>query len=281
MENPLLEFMVKYWTEEEVKWYNEMLDTIGGIYPDWLDNYDTYFDSLDGNRDIQDMSMDIHSMIRNQLTELLLNMGFIVSDEYDIDNIVLFKIYRELLEIDKNEQTDYILSILEEDNNPEDIFYEVLTTVGGLDVDESLYHQHIQKVSPFTVKKFIHFLKEKTFSEDVPVPTEYDNIKASERFKAFMEKLNDSNFYVVDLIRNGMKLGLSFRHYMDLYWSDISQLDNREITYNLYLLGVSSIDGLGNEALVVHRNISNYIPDPYQQDIICRAISELHLKLGQ
>ena len=47
MENSILDFMLHYWTDEEVKWYSEIFDLISSVKEDYLDNIAIYLLSVE------------------------------------------------------------------------------------------------------------------------------------------------------------------------------------------------------------------------------------------
>lgn len=279
MENPILDFMHTYWSDYEVNYYKEILDTIASAHEDWPDNLDLYFNSLSGNEDIEDISTDIRNMVLGMLKEMFGEIGVILNEDYPLNNIYLFDIYKELIEIENTEQIEFALSVLESEDNTETLFYELLTTVGGLTIDESLFMSHIAKISIYTKQKLINKLEVNKALLPVEVP-EVDIMGMVEKIKTFTRKINDDEFLVIRLIKEGVNLGLEFQNYMALYGSEILELDLKEMTYNLYLLGLISKDATDSVAETIESNIANYLFDYSDQDKVIRAIREIQIKLG-
>lgn len=279
MDNSILDFMLHYWTEEEVKWYSEIFDLISSVNQDYTDNISIYLLSVE-DKEINDITLDIKLMTNGILIELLKNIGVIVKEDIDTNsNILLYTIYKELINIENNEQIDTMISILESGDEAKDIVYELLTTVGGLYIDESDYHSVISKVLDFTISKLLKYLSSKKLSMVETNKTEFDTIRATKKIRNFIKILNDDNFHVINLVRQGYSLGLNLKTYLNLIWEDISQLDLKELIYNLYLLTIISND-VDNPVKSVENILGNYIVDDHLRDLTIRKLSELQLKIG-
>ncbi len=277
MANLILNFIDDYWTPEEAKEYKEAIDFIDGIHEDWTDNLEILIRGSNDDVDINELTLRIKDFIRNQFDELLGEIGFISSESFVHDPITLYRIYSEAIEIENNEQVDFSLSILEADRDNVITFYELLNTVGGLTIDESEFGQTIEKISKFTRERLINTLRGKKQVE-VQEQHEFDVIGASQRIKEFMSVVRDDSFYAIQLIRDGVNLGMKLKSYLSLYGKEVFEMDLKEMAYNLYLFGLMSSDGVNDTVKAIESHLDNYIFDSQSHDIIMRAVQEIQIK---
>ena len=277
MANLILNFIDDYWTMEEAKEYKEAIDFIDGIHEDWTDNLEILIRGSNDDVTVNELTLRIKDFIRNQFIELLGEIGFICSEDFVHDPITLYRIYSEAIDIENNEQTEFSLSILEADKDNVITFYELLSVVGGLLIDESEFNQTIEKISNFTRERLINTLRGKELVK-IEEKHEFDLIRASKNIKEFTKSVNDDSFYAIQLIRNGVDLGIGFRNYLSLYGKEVFEMDLKEMAYNLYLFALMSNDGTDNPVLAVESHLNNYIFDPNSYDIIVRAVQDIQIK---
>lgn len=277
MNNLMLNFMIDNWSPEEVSLYTEIMETITAVKEDYADNIDVYLMSISDDVPVDTISEEIKLMVQNMLIDLLMNIGVLVTEDYPVDNEVLYRIYYEMITIEASEQTEFSLSILESDKDTVTLFYELLTVVGSLTVNEQDFNTHILKILPQTKDKLINYLRSKKLTEESPD----SNVNAQEisiKVKDFIKKINDDNFLVIDLIRKGMNLGMSFHSYINLYKEELFDLDLKEQCYNLYLFALISEEGKDSPAQLIEDCIHNYVFDLGDVDKIIRAIREVQIK---
>ena len=269
--------MIDNWSPEEVSLYTEIMETITGIKEDYADNIDVYLMSISDVVTTDTISEEIRLMVQNMLIDLLLNIGVLVTEDYPIDNEVLYSIYYEMITIEASEQTEFSLSILESDKDTITLFYELLTVVGSLTVSEQDFNTHILKILPQTKDKLINYLRGKKLTEEVP-DSDTSVQEIAIKVKDFIKKINDDKFLVIDLIRKGMKLGMSFHSYVNLYKEELFELDLKEQCYNLYLFALISEEGKDSPAQLIEDCIHNYVFDMGDVDRIIRAVREVQIK---
>ena len=277
MANLILNFIDDYWTMEEAKEYKEAIDFIDGIHEDWTDNLEIIIRGSNDDVTVNEITLRIKDFIRNQFTELLGEIGFICTEDFVHDPITLYRIYSEAISIENNEQIEFSLSILEADKDNVITFYELLSTVGGLLIDESEFNQTIEKISNFTRERLVNTLRGKELVK-IEEKQEFDLIRASNNIKEFTKAVNDDSFYAIQLIRNGVDLGIDFRNYLSIYGKEVFEMDLKEMAYNLYLFALMSNDGTDNPVLAVESHLNNYIFDPNSYDIIVRAVQDIQIK---
>lgn len=277
MANLILNFIDDYWTMEEAKEYKEAIDFIDGIHEDWTDNLETIIRGSNDDVTVNEITLRIKDFIRNQFTELLGEIGFICSEDFVHDPITLYRIYSEAISIENNEQIEFSLSILEADKDNVITFYELLSTVGGLLIDESEFNQTIEKISNFTRERLVNTLRGKELVK-IEEKQEFDLIRASKNIKEFTKAVNDDSFYAIQLIRSGVDLGIDFKNYLSIYGKEVFEMDLKEMAYNLYLFALMSNDGTDNPVLAVESHLNNYIFDPNSYDVILRAVQDIQIK---
>lgn len=277
MANLILNFIDDYWTMEEAKEYKEAIDFIDGIHEDWTDNLEILIRGSNDDVTVNELTLRIKDFIRNQFIELLGEIGFICSEDFVHDPITLYRIYSEAIDIENNEQTEFSLSILEADKDNVITFYELLSTVGGLLIDESEFNQTIEKISNFTRERLVNTLRGKELVK-IEEKQEFDLILASKNIKEFTKAVNDDSFYAIQLIRSGVDLGIDFKNYLSIYGKEVFEMDLKEMAYNLYLFALMSNDGTDNPVLAVESHLNNYIFDPNSYDIIVRAVQDIQIK---
>lgn len=277
MANLILNFIDDYWTMEEAKEYKEAIDFIDGIHEDWTDNLELIIRGSNNDVTVNEITLRIRDFIRNQFIELLGEIGFICSEDFVHDPITLYRIYSEAISIENNEQIEFSLSILEADKDNVITFYELLSVVGGLLIDESEFNQTIEKISNFTRERLVNTLRGKEMVK-IEEKQEFDLIRASNNIKEFTKAVNDDSFYAIQLIRNGVDLGINFRNYLSIYGKEVFEMDLKEVAYNLYLFALMSNDGTDNPVLAVESHLNNYIFDPNSYDIIVRAVQDIQIK---
>lgn len=277
MANLILNFIDDYWTMEEAKEYKEAIDFIDGIHEDWTDNLEIIIRGSNDDVTVNEITLRIKDFIRNQFTELLGEIGFICSEDFVHDPITLYRIYSEAISIENNEQIEFSLSILEADKDNVITFYELLTVVGGLLIDESEFNQTIEKISNFTRERLVNTLRGKELVK-IEEKQEFDLIRASKNIKEFTKAVNDDSFYAIQLIRNGVDLGIDFKNYLSIYGKEVFEMDLKEMAYNLYLFALMSNDGTDNPVLAVESHLNNYIFDPNSYDVIVRAVQDIQIK---
>ena len=207
MGNLMLNYITSTWEKEDVALYTDIMELVTGVRDDYGDNIDYIIQNCNDDVTISQLDDLIKSSVQEILIELLREIGFFVSEDYYLDNEILYKIYKEAIEIEANEQIDFSLSILESDRDIIVTFYELLNVVGSLDIDESDFNNHIVKILPMTKEKLVNYLRNK--KETQPVEPK-DLTKIALRVKEFCKAVNDESFMVIDLIRNGVNLGLPF-----------------------------------------------------------------------
>ena len=277
MANLILNFIDDYWTMEEAKEYKEAIDFIDGIHEDWTDNLEIIIRGSNDDVTVNEITLRIKDFIRNQFTELLGEIGFICTEDFVHDPITLYRIYSEAISIENNEQIEFSLSILEADKDNVITFYELLSTVGGLLIDESEFNQTIEKISNFTRERLVNTLRGKELVK-IEEKQEFDLIRASKNIKEFTKAVNDDSFYAIQLIRSGVDLGIDFKNYLSIYGKEVFEMDLKEMAYNLYLFALMSNDGMDNPVLAVESHLNNYIFDPNSHDIIVRAVQDIQIK---
>ena len=277
MANLILNFIDDYWTMEEAKEYKEAIDFIDGIHEDWTDNLEIIIRGSNDDVTVNEITLRIKDFIRNQFTELLGEIGFICTEDFVHDPITLYRIYSEAISIENNEQIEFSLSILEADKDNVITFYELLTVVGGLLIDESEFNQTIEKISNFTRERLVNTLRGKELVK-IEEKQEFDLIRASKNIKEFTKAVNDDSFYAIQLIRSGVDLGIDFKNYLSIYGKEVFEMDLKEMAYNLYLFALMSNDGMDNPVLAVESHLNNYIFDPNSHDIIVRAVQDIQIK---
>lgn len=277
MANLILNFIDDYWTMEEAKEYKEAIDFIDGIHEDWTDNLELIIRGSNDDVTVNEITLRIRDFIRNQFIELLGEIGFICSEDFVHDPITLYRIYSEAINIENNEQIEFSLSILEADKDNVITFYELLSTVGGLLIDESEFNQTIEKISNFTRERLVNTLRGKEMVK-IEEKQEFDLIRASKNIKEFTKAVNDDSFYAIQLIRNGVDLGINFKNYLSIYGKEVFEMDLKEMAYNLYLFALMSNDGTDNPVLAVESHLNNYIFDPNSYDVIVRAVQDIQIK---
>ena len=270
MANLILNFIDDYWTMEEAKEYKEAIDFIDGIHEDWTDNIEMIIRCSNDDVTVNEITLRIRDFIRDQFIELLGEIGFICSEDFVHDPITLYRIYSEAISIENNEQIEFSLSILEADKDNVITFYELLSTVGGLLIDESEFNQTIEKISNFTRERLVNTLRGKELVK-IEEKQEFDLIRASKNIKEF-------SFYAIQLIRNGVDLGIDFKNYLSIYGKEVFEMDLKEMAYNLYLFALMSNDGTDNPVLAVESHLNNYIFDPNSYDVIVRAVQDIQIK---
>lgn len=277
MANLILNFIDDYWTMEESKEYKEAIDFIDGIHEDWTDNLEIIIRGSNDDVTVNEITLRIKDFIRNQFTELLGEIGFICTEDFVHDPITLYRIYSEAISIENNEQIEFSLSILEADKDNVITFYELLSTVGGLLIDESEFNQTIEKISNFTRERLVNTLRGKELVK-IEEKQEFDLIRASKNIKEFTKAVNDDSFYAIQLIRSGVDLGIDFKNYLSIYGKEVFEMDLKEMAYNLYLFALMSNDGTDNPVLAVESHLNNYIFDPNSYDVILRAVQDIQIK---
>lgn len=277
MANLILNFIDDYWTMEEAKEYKEAIDFIDGIHEDWTDNIEMIIRCSNDDVTVNEITLRIRDFIRDQFIELLGEIGFICSEDFVHDPITLYRIYSEAISIENNEQIEFSLSILEADKDNVITFYELLSTVGGLLIDESEFNQTIEKISNFTRERLVNTLRGKELVK-IEEKQEFDLIRASKNIKEFTKAVNDDSFYAIQLIRSGVDLGIDFKNYLSIYGKEVFEMDLKEMAYNLYLFALMSNDGTDNPVLAVESHLNNYIFDPNSYDIIVRAVQDIQIK---
>lgn len=277
MANLILNFIDDYWTMEEAKEYKEAIDFIDGIHEDWTDNIEILIRGSNDDVTVNELTLRIKDFIRNQFIELLGEIGFICSEDFVHDPITLYRIYSEAISIENNEQIEFSLSILEADKDNVITFYELLSTVGGLLIDESEFNQTIEKISNFTRERLVNTLRGKELVK-IEEKQEFDLIRASKNIKEFTKAVNDDSFYAIQLIRSGVDLGIDFKNYLSIYGKEVFEMDLKEMAYNLYLFALMSNDGTDNPVLAVESHLNNYIFDPNSYDVIVRAVQDIQIK---
>lgn len=277
MANLILNFIDDYWTMEEAKEYKEAIDFIDGIHEDWTDNLEIIIRGSNDDVTVNEITLRIKDFIRNQFTELLGEIGFICTEDFVHDPITLYRIYSEAINIENNEQIEFSLSILEADKDNVITFYELLSTVGGLLIDESEFNQTIEKISNFTRERLVNTLRGKELVK-IEEKQEFDLIRASKNIKEFTKAVNDDSFYAIQLIRSGVDLGIDFKNYLSIYGKEVFEMDLKEMAYNLYLFALMSNDGTDNPVLAVESHLNNYIFDPNSYDVILRAVQDIQIK---
>mgnify|MGYP000131127342 FL=1 len=277
MANLILNFIDDYWTMEEAKEYKEAIDFIDGIHEDWTDNLEIIIRGSNDDVTVNEITLRIRDFIRNQFIELLGEIGFICSEDFVHDPITLYRIYSEAINIENNEQIEFSLSILEADKDNVITFYELLSVVGGLLIDESEFNQTIEKISNFTRERLVNTLRGKEMVK-IEEKQEFDLIRASNNIKEFTKAVNDDSFYAIQLIRDGVDLGINFKNYLSIYGKEVFEMDLKEMAYNLYLFALMSNDGTDNPVLAVESHLNNYIFDPNSYDIIVRAVQDIQIK---
>lgn len=277
MANLILNFIDDYWTMEEAKEYKEAIDFIDGIHEDWTDNLEIIIRGSNDDVTVNEITLRIKDFIRNQFTELLGEIGFICTEDFVHDPITLYRIYSEAISIENNEQIEFSLSILEADKDNVITFYELLSTVGGLLIDEYEFNQTIEKISNFTRERLVNTLRGKELVK-IEEKQEFDLIRASKNIKEFTKAVNDDSFYAIQLIRSGVDLGIDFKNYLSIYGKEVFEMDLKEMAYNLYLFALMSNDGTDNPVLAVESHLNNYIFDPNSYDVILRAVQDIQIK---
>lgn len=277
MANLILNFIDDYWTMEEAKEYKEAIDFIDGIHEDWTDNIEMIIRCSNDDVTVNEITLRIRDFIRDQFIELLGEIGFICSEDFVHDPITLYHIYSETISIENNEQIEFSLSILEADKDNVITFYELLSTVGGLLIDESEFNQTIEKISNFTRERLVNTLRGKELVK-LEEKQEFDLIRASKNIKEFTKAVNDDSFYAIQLIRSGVDLGIDFKNYLSIYGKEVFEMDLKEMAYNLYLFALMSNDGTDNPVLAVESHLNNYIFDPNSYDVIVRAVQDIQIK---
>ena len=277
MANLILNFIDDYWTMEEAKEYKEAIDFIDGIHEDWTDNIEMIIRCSNDDVTVNEITLRIKDFIRDQFIELLGEIGFICSEDFVHDPITLYRIYSEAISIENNEQIEFSLSILEADKDNVITFYELLSTVGGLLIDESEFNQTIEKISNFTRERLVNTLRGKELVK-IEEKQEFDLIRASKNIKEFTKAVNDDSFYAIQLIRSGVDLGIDFKNYLSIYGKEVFEMDLKEMAYNLYLFALMSNDGTDNPVLAVESHLNNYIFDHNSYDVIVRAVQDIQIK---
>ena len=275
MGNLMLNYITSTWEKEDVALYTDIMELVTGVRDDYGDNIDYIIQNCNDDVTMSQLDDLIKSSVQGILIELLMEIGFFVSEDYYLDNEILYKIYKEAIEIEANEQLDFSLSILESDRDIIITFYELLNVVGSLDIDESDFNNHIVKILPMTKEKLVNYLRNK--KETQPVEPK-DLTKIALRVKEFCKAVNDESFMVIDLIRSGVNLGLPFRSYLNIYSTTLFDLDLKEQCYNLYLFALISEDGTDEPAECVEDNIGDYVFDYSVTDTILRAVREIQVK---
>lgn len=275
MGNLMLNYITSTWEKEDVALYTDIMELVTGVRDDYGDNIDYIIQNCNDDVTMSQLDDLIKSSVQGILIELLMEIGFFVSEDYYLDNEILYKIYKEAIEIEANEQLDFSLSILESDRDIIVTFYELLNVVGSLDIDESDFNNHIVKILPMTKEKLVNYLRNK---KETQVEEPKDLTKIALRVKEFCKAVNDESFMVIDLIRSGVNLGLPFRSYLNIYSTTLFDLDLKEQCYNLYLFALISEDGTDEPAECVEDNIGDYVFDYSVTDTILRAVREIQVK---
>lgn len=275
MGNLMLNYITSTWEKEDVALYTDIMELVTGVRDDYGDNIDYIIQNCNDDVTMSQLDDLIKSSVQGMLIELLMEIGFFVSDDYYLDNEILYKIYKEAIEIEANEQLDFSLSILESDRDIIVTFYELLNVVGSLDIDESDFNNHIVKILPMTKEKLVNYLRNK---KETQVEEPKDLTKIALRVKEFCKAVNDESFMVIDLIRSGVNLGLPFRSYLNIYSTTLFDLDLKEQCYNLYLFALISEDGTDEPLECIEDNIGDYVFDYSVTDTILRAVREIQVK---
>lgn len=275
MGNLMLNYITSTWEKEDVALYTDIMELVTGVRDDYGDNIDYIIQNCNDDVTMSQLDNLIKSSVQGILIELLMEIGFFVSEDYYLDNEILYKIYKEAIEIEANEQIDFSLSILESDRDIIVTFYELLNVVGSLDIDESDFNNHIVKILPMTKEKLVNYLRNK---KETQTQEPKDLTKIALRVKEFCKAVNDESFMVIDLIRSGVNLGLPFRSYLNIYSTTLFDLDLKEQCYNLYLFALISEDGTDEPLECIEDNIGDYVFDYSVTDTILRAVREIQVK---
>ena len=281
MENLMLSFMQENWLPEKVLKYTDMLDALYGMLPQKIETLDMYFMSVPEDRTVGEMTDDIEDLMRDILKDLLAQLGVFLSDDAQV--LDAYAILEQILLIEDNENIDYIIAVLEDPSEtPEDKFYAVLNTAGGLLMDEATYLDTIVKVLPESAQKLLeHMRSEASTLRPIVDLKEQVFIRGTfEKLKHFIEKVNDRNFFMIERVTEGMALGIPFEVMFQHYGADVLNLDSKEAIYNLYLMALMSTDGQNDPAGFLARNIGVYLPDLARVDLITRTVRDMQIKLS-
>ena len=185
------DFVNEYMDNTSQAIWTEITDTVLGINEDWVDGLTVYWNSIDDNYDVNRIVEELHLIQRDWLIALLKNIGVFVSQEHPLDNLTLYQIYMEFIQIENNELAEISLSILQSDNYDDiTLFYELLTVVGSLQVDEEVFSSHIANISPYTKEKLISYLLNQ---ESVKIKQDEHDVDTDlivKTVKAFLEAVN-------------------------------------------------------------------------------------------
>lgn len=187
--------------------------------PDWDVAVTDVLMTLDGVAIDEDMD-EILGLLRQLLINIIANFRIKVSEDITLPQLNdLLDVIRQ---IENTEDTDEVLLLLDNANDPVEVFCEVIAHFRQDSADN--YYPIIHEVQPETIEVVRQLMiKENSFrSPETTVDVEGDRqfIKRIKSFESFCEK---ESLLVVNMVREGARLGQPFEHYFTTLAGFINQ----------------------------------------------------------
>ena len=92
MGNLMLNYITSTWEKEDVALYTDIMELITGVRDDYGDNIDYIIQNCNDDVTMSQLDDLIKGSVQEILIELLREIGFFVSEDYYLDNEILYKI---------------------------------------------------------------------------------------------------------------------------------------------------------------------------------------------
>lgn len=248
---------------------HEAFDRIG------LHHYENEFQEIimiSDERDEGDTLGSIIDLTKHLAGQILTQHSITVSDECTVTTRTEF--INALMDL--QQATDHItdiLSICAQQNDPEELFAELVALVGTHEAEHYLVDLEI--VSPMLITRIKELVDREILADDSVDQDRMNREERIMRFNHFMHFILDPDLAIMQIAHMGVDAGFPFEIYANLIGRDFEGMEPVVAAQNLIGMAFLSEDGFQNPTSIIKANIDQFVSDV---DVITKidiAVSDL------
>lgn len=246
-------------------------------------NVDDYIISLNNTLgtaedfDSQHIIGSLDRILADSVYDTLAQHGIHLSD-YATDNvsIIILEAVKRIEDYENYQEVTDILSNEDEDIQKLADILALTVEITGDDITEA-----IEYINPSILRKIRLMFENRQLvnSEYQEEPEAIKNIKLIKKLYAIEDKTVIKSLIDISLA-SGLKIGLSFNQYLNMYWEIISEFNPKELSRELVAISLISSD-VSNQLETIHKFISMNLSDIDLIAVLKKHVDQYFLAINQ
>lgn len=204
---------------------------------------------------------EVRTKIELVLFNIITRFGITLSSDVDIRFMI--NLFNNLLQIEETDQSEFIRTIIDSEEDNREAFIRIVSEVIGLDnsglsPSEDDYYAKIYGVARGLIFKI--------YNNSTPSLESFgdkgeDIAPIVNRVRIIAAMFEDNNLAAIKLIKADCKLGMTFSAYMNIVKEEVFSTSDEDIAKNVYLIAAMSSDGAQDIPTFLLKELATYNSD--------------------